>query len=80
MTQLSAATRLSARQTALRGESEGVHPARVRRDQLGPDRLEPLLEMADRDDASGLEGMPYPPNHPKMADEPKRVQPSRARE
>ncbi len=42
--------------------------------------LEPLLEMADRDDAEGLEGMPYPPNHPKMEDEPKRVQPSRARD
>ncbi len=42
--------------------------------------LEPLLEMADRDDAAGLEGMPYPPNHPKMEDEPRRVQPSRARD
>ena len=42
--------------------------------------LEPLLELAERDDVAGLEGLPYPPNHPKMADEPKRVQPSRARD
>jgi DNA ligase D len=41
--------------------------------------LEPLLEMADRDEAGGLEDLPYPPNYPKMPGEPKRVQPSRAR-
>lgn len=42
--------------------------------------LEPLLEMADRDEKErGLGDMPYPPNYPKMAGEPKRVQPSRAR-
>jgi len=43
--------------------------------------LEPLLELADQDEkAHGLGDMPYPPNYPKMAGEPKRVQPSRARD
>lgn len=41
--------------------------------------LEPLLELADRDEAGGLGDLPYPPNYPKMPGEPKRVQPSRAR-
>jgi DNA ligase D-like protein (predicted polymerase) len=42
--------------------------------------LEPLLELADRDERErGLGDMPYPPNHPKVAGEPRRVQPSRAR-
>ncbi|WP_345473543.1 DNA polymerase domain-containing protein [Actinoallomurus oryzae] len=42
--------------------------------------LEPLLEWADRDERDrGLGDMPYPPNYPKMAGEPKRVQPSKAR-
>jgi DNA primase len=41
--------------------------------------LEPLLEMAERDEAGGLDDLPYPPNYPKMPGEPKRVQPSRAR-
>ncbi|GAA4096696.1 MULTISPECIES: DNA polymerase domain-containing protein [Actinomadura] len=40
--------------------------------------LEPLLEMADRDEKDhGLGDMPYPPNYPKMPGEPKRVQPSK---
>ena len=40
--------------------------------------LEPLLEWADRDERDrGLGDMPYPPNYPKMAGEPKRVQPSK---
>ncbi len=42
--------------------------------------LEPLLEMAARDEAGGLEDLPYPPNYPKMPGEPKRVQPSRDRD
>ncbi|WP_298988652.1 DNA polymerase domain-containing protein [uncultured Pseudokineococcus sp.] len=42
--------------------------------------LEPLLEMADRDEARGEGELPYPPNHPKMPGEPKRVQPSRDRD
>ncbi|RVW02538.1 DNA polymerase domain-containing protein [Rhodococcus spongiicola] len=41
--------------------------------------LEGLLEMAERDAAAGLGDLPYPPNHPKMPGEPKRVQPSRDR-
>ncbi|MEV8632518.1 non-homologous end-joining DNA ligase [Streptosporangium sp. NPDC051023] len=39
--------------------------------------IEPLLEWFERD---GAEDMPYPPNYPKMPGEPKRVQPSKARE
>ncbi|MCD2111646.1 DNA polymerase domain-containing protein [Rhodococcus rhodochrous] len=39
--------------------------------------LDVLLEMAERDAANGLGDLPYPPNHPKMPGEPKRVQPSR---
>jgi DNA ligase D len=42
--------------------------------------LEPLLEMAARDEAGGLADLPYPPNYPKMPGEPKRVQPSRDRD
>lgn len=42
--------------------------------------IEPLIEMADRDDRDGGGGdLPYPPDHPKMEGEPSRVQPSRAR-
>jgi DNA ligase D len=41
--------------------------------------LEPLLEMAERDEAGGLGDLPYPPNYPKMPGEPKRVQPSKSR-
>jgi DNA ligase D-like protein (predicted polymerase) len=42
--------------------------------------LEPLLEWAERDERDrGLGDMPYPPNYPKMAGEPKRVQPSKVR-
>ena len=43
--------------------------------------LEPLLELADRDERDGVGGeLPYPPAFPKMPGEPKRVQPSRARD
>lgn len=42
--------------------------------------LEPLLELADRDEAAGLGDLPYPPNYPKMPGEPKRVMPSRSRQ
>jgi DNA ligase D-like protein (predicted polymerase) len=42
--------------------------------------LEPLLEMAERDEKDhGLGDAPYPPNYPKMPGEPMRVQPSKAR-
>lgn len=41
--------------------------------------ITPLLEWADRDAAAGQGDLPYPPDHPKMPGEPKRVQPSRAK-
>jgi DNA ligase D len=41
--------------------------------------LEPLLEMAAKDETGGLGDLPYPPNYPKMPGEPMRVQPSRAK-
>jgi DNA primase len=43
-------------------------------------RLDAALELAARDEAEhGLGDLPYPPEHPKMTGEPKRVQPSRAK-
>ncbi|MET7946015.1 non-homologous end-joining DNA ligase [Micromonospora sp. NPDC005324] len=41
--------------------------------------ITPLLEWAERDAAAGQGDLPYPPDHPKMPGEPKRVQPSRAK-
>jgi len=41
--------------------------------------LEPLLELVARDESNGDGDLPYPPEYPKMAGEPKRVQPSKAR-
>jgi len=41
--------------------------------------LEPLLDLVKRDEENGESDLPYPPEYPKMAGEPKRVQPSRAR-
>jgi hypothetical protein len=41
--------------------------------------LEKLLELADRDQASGLGDAPWPPHFRKMAGEATRVAPSRAR-
>ncbi|MEZ0091707.1 non-homologous end-joining DNA ligase [Streptacidiphilus sp. EB129] len=42
--------------------------------------LDAALESAARDERErGLGDLPYPPEHPKMAGEPKRVQPSRAK-
>jgi hypothetical protein len=41
--------------------------------------LEKLLELADRDEASGLGDAPWPPHFVKMEGEAPRVQPSRAR-
>jgi len=41
--------------------------------------LEPLLELAARDEAEGLGDAPWPPHFRKQRGEPKRVQPSRAR-
>ncbi|MFN8167264.1 MAG: DNA polymerase domain-containing protein [Candidatus Nanopelagicales bacterium] len=43
--------------------------------------IEPLLEWYERDERDlGLGDMPYPPDYPKMAGEPKRVQPSKDRD
>ncbi len=41
--------------------------------------LEPLLEMADRDEAAGLGDAPWPPHFRKMEGEGPRVSPSRAK-
>ncbi|MBO0768807.1 MAG: non-homologous end-joining DNA ligase [Solirubrobacterales bacterium] len=38
-----------------------------------------LLELAQRDEDAGLGDAAWPPNYPKMPGEPKRVQPSKAR-
>ena len=44
-----------------------------------PQSLAPLLEMSERDLASGLTDAPWPPVYPKMPGEPPRVAPSRAK-
>jgi DNA primase len=61
-------------------------PARVARDGdpwepsiARPQSLRPLLDMYDRDIASGLQDAPWPPVYPKMPGEPSRVAPSRAK-
>jgi hypothetical protein len=41
--------------------------------------LQPLLDLAAEDEAGGLGDAPWPPSFPKAPNEPKRVQPSRAR-
>ncbi len=48
-------------------------------DEIEPATLDSLLELADRDEASGLDDAPWPPHFPKQAGEPPRVQPSRRR-
>jgi bifunctional non-homologous end joining protein LigD len=45
----------------------------------GPGRLESLLELAARDEREGLGDAPWPPHFRKQKNEPRRVQPSRAR-
>jgi bifunctional non-homologous end joining protein LigD len=45
-----------------------------------PGRLDALLDLAARDEAEGLGDAPWPPHFRKQKGEPKRVQPSRARE
>ncbi len=42
--------------------------------------LDTLLEWWERDLKDGIGEMPYPPDYPKMPGEPKRVQPSKARD
>jgi DNA ligase D len=44
-----------------------------------PNDLEPLLELARRDQERGLPDAPWPPEYPKMPGEETRVSPSRAR-
>lgn len=44
-----------------------------------PQSLEPLLDMVRVDQANGLPDAPWPPVYPKMAGEPPRVAPSRAK-
>jgi DNA primase len=44
-----------------------------------PQSLEPLLDMVRRDEAAGIPDAPWPPVYPKMAGEPPRVAPSRAK-
>ena len=46
---------------------------------MTPQDITPLLEMSAADRAAGLLDAPWPPQYPKMPDEPPRVQPSRAR-
>jgi DNA ligase D len=41
--------------------------------------LQPLVDLAARDEAAGLGDEPWPPNFPKQKGEPKRVQPSKAK-
>ncbi len=44
-----------------------------------PQPIEPFLEMVKADQAAGLVDAPWPPVYPKMAGEPPRVAPSRAK-
>jgi bifunctional non-homologous end joining protein LigD len=44
-----------------------------------PARLDALLDLARRDEEGGLGDAPWPPHFPKQKDEPRRVQPSRAK-
>ena len=44
-----------------------------------PQSIEPFLDMVAADQAAGLEDAPWPPVYPKMAGEPTRVAPSRAK-
>jgi len=58
--------------------SVGDPGARLAADSTPRFSLEPLLELADRDETDrALGDLPYPPEYPKMPGEPKRVQPSR---
>jgi DNA primase len=42
-----------------------------------PHSLQPLLDLAARDEAEGLGDEPWPPHFPKQQNEPRRVQPSK---
>ena len=52
-------------------------PARQLNETVGS--IQELLALAERDDATGLPDAPWPPHHPKTAQEAPRVAPSRAR-
>ena len=52
-------------------------PARQLNETAGS--IQELLALAERDDATGLPDAPWPPHHPKTAQEAPRVAPSRAR-
>lgn len=61
-------------------------PARISADgdpweqmQVEPQSLEPLLALHERDTEAGLPEAPWPPQYPKIAGEPPRVAPSRAK-
>lgn len=56
----------------------GVDPWLGMGDAVG--EISTLLAWWQRDLADGLIEMPFPPDHPKMPGEPRRVQPSRARD
>ncbi|WP_418276761.1 non-homologous end-joining DNA ligase [Isoptericola jiangsuensis] len=56
-------------------------PLRADRDPALDCSLDAALELARRDEEEhGLGDLPYPPEYPKMPGEPKRVQPSRAKD
>ncbi|PFG43298.1 DNA ligase D [Isoptericola jiangsuensis] len=56
-------------------------PLRADRDPALDCSLDGALELARRDEEEhGLGDLPYPPEYPKMPGEPKRVQPSRAKD
>ena len=57
--------------------ASGIDPDARIDDQ--PFSLQPLLDLAARDEAEGLGDAPWPPSFPKAEGEPRRVQPSRAR-
>ncbi|GGK34809.1 non-homologous end-joining DNA ligase [Nocardia camponoti] len=46
---------------------------------MQPQSIAPLLAMSDADMAAGLMDAPWPPQYPKMPNEPPRVAPSRAK-
>jgi len=61
-------------------------PERVARDgdpwqamSRHPQSIEPLMEWVRKAQADGVPDAPWPPQYPKMPDEPRRVAPSRAR-
>ena len=54
--------------------------APLRADSATRFSIQPLLELADRDERDGHGDLPYPPEYPKMPGEPKRVQPSKDRD